>query len=189
MVPVKAFHAAKARLTPVLDEPSRARLARAMAARVLSAAGPTQRYVVCDDDGVADWAASLGHTVVWTPGQGLNGAVTIGVAQALDEGATRVVVAHADLPLASTFEPVLNGPLTLVPDRRLDGTNVISLPAGAAARDFTFSYGPGSFGRHRHNALLLGEVGVIHIDELSFDLDTPEDFRQWISLSTSTPQP
>ena len=38
---------------------------------------------------------------------------------------------------------------TLVPDRRLDGTNVLAVPTEAG---FRFAYGAGSFGRHRAEA-------------------------------------
>ena len=64
----------------------------------------------------------------WTPGLGLDGAVEAGVAWAADEGFDRVVVAHADLPLATGLRHVAGSQgVVLVPDRRADGTNVIAL--------------------------------------------------------------
>ena len=48
LVPVKAFGRAKLRLAEVLDGPARARLAREMADRVLSAATGHPVAVVCD---------------------------------------------------------------------------------------------------------------------------------------------
>ncbi|HTT86744.1 MAG TPA: hypothetical protein VMF60_05225, partial [Acidimicrobiales bacterium] len=52
LIPVKAFAAGKARLSPTLDPVRRAELSRLMATRVLEAAGPLPVAVVCDDDEV-----------------------------------------------------------------------------------------------------------------------------------------
>ncbi|MGC8472170.1 MAG: hypothetical protein ACP5PM_07755, partial [Acidimicrobiales bacterium] len=65
------------------------------------------------------------------------------------------------------------GGITLVPDRRDDGTNVIELPTDAG---FRFSYGPGSFSRHRAESLRLGlDVRVLREPSLSYDVDWPSD--------------
>ena len=100
LVPVKAFADAKLRLAPALPAADRSRLARQMAAHVLAAARPLPVAVVCDDPAVADWARHEGALVVWEPGRGLNGAVQAGVERLRGAGVRKVVVAHADLPLA-----------------------------------------------------------------------------------------
>ena len=170
VVPVKAFGAAKLRLASELSPEGRAALAREMADQVLRAAGSLPTYVVCDDPEVAAWAAAAGAFVARTPGLGLDGAVAAGVRLAGSEGAERVVVAHADLPLATGIEGAV-----IVPDRRADGTNVISIPAGCG---FTFAYGPGSFERHRAEALRLGLVVEVRDDlALAWDVDIPDDLR------------
>lgn len=176
LVPVKAFRRAKLRLAPALPAAERAALARSMAAGVLSAADPLPVAVVCDDDEVADWASERGARVIWTPGEGLDGAVRVGVATLAGEGVERVVVAHADLPLADSLSPLAPGDgVTLVPDRRDDGTNVIVVPAGAG---FVFSYGAGSFQRHRAEALRLGlAVYVVREPRLGWDVDVPADLE------------
>ncbi|MGI0130510.1 MAG: hypothetical protein ACREEC_10235, partial [Thermoplasmata archaeon] len=140
LVPVKAFREAKVRLAPALPPAERAELARSMAGSVVAAARHLPVAVVCDDDEVATWAERLGALVVSEPGRGLNGAVTAGVERLRTNGVARVTVAHADLPLASdlTWPGQFDG-ITLVPDRRRDGTNVVSIPSGAG---FRFSYGP-----------------------------------------------
>jgi 2-phospho-L-lactate guanylyltransferase len=70
-----------------------------------------------------------------------------------------VVVAHADLPLATGLRHVVGSHgVLLVPDRRADGTNVIALPAACG---FRFAYGPGSFHRHRAEAERLGLVVTV----------------------------
>ncbi|MFZ8997826.1 MAG: hypothetical protein ACO3D0_05580 [Ilumatobacteraceae bacterium] len=75
VVPVKAFDAAKARLHGALDDTERSRLARWTASRVIEAARPACTFVACDSDDVATLAESLGASVLWCPGLGLNGAI------------------------------------------------------------------------------------------------------------------
>lgn len=174
VVPVKAFTQAKVRLASALDPTERADLARHMAEIVLLAADPLPVVVVCDDDEVRDWAERSGARVVWCPGRGLNGAVADGVAALREDGVERAVVAHADLPLATRLGWLADFPgVTLVPDRRFDGTNVLALPTGS---DFRFSYGAGSFGRHRAEAARLDLPARIVADpQLAWDVDLPAD--------------
>jgi 2-phospho-L-lactate guanylyltransferase len=174
LVPVKAFHRAKLRLAPALSPARRQELAREMATRVVHSAAGLPVAVVCDDGEVAGWAASLGALVLWEPGRGLNRAVQEGVRQLGELGFDAVVVAAGDLPLATDLRWVTEfAGITLVPDRRHDGTNVIGLPATTA---FTFSYGPGSFARHLEQSRALGgPVRVVHSSSLAWDVDLPED--------------
>ena len=95
--------------------------------------------------------------VIWRPGRGLNGAVADGVAALAATGHDFVIIAHGDLPHAVDLAWIAEfDGITLVPDRRDDGTNVVGLPARAHT-SFRFAYGSGSFdpsprrGRtHRH---------------------------------------
>lgn len=174
MVPVKAFHEAKLRLAPALSPEARAVLAREMATRVVRAAGSLPVTVVCDDPEVHAWAVEVGADAHWTPGLGLDGAVQAGVEVVTAAGAQRVVVAHADLPLATGLDHVVGSVgVLIVPDRHTDGTNVISIPVGTG---FGFSYGPGSFVRHRAEAKRLGlAVEVLDDHILGWDVDLPAD--------------
>lgn len=171
---MKSFAAAKLRLAPILDGAEREALVRSMAATVVRAAGPLPVAVVCDDAAVAAWASSVGAEVVWTPGRGLDGAVADGVAALAAGGAERVIVAHADLPLATDLAWVARFPgVTLVPDARDDGTNVAGVPASAR---FPFAYGPGSFARHAAAALRLElPLRVVRDPRLGRDVDVPAD--------------
>jgi 2-phospho-L-lactate/phosphoenolpyruvate guanylyltransferase len=174
LVPVKAFSAAKIRLAPALPPSERVALARAMAERVVAAAGPDPVAVVCDDRDVAAWARSLGALVIWEPGRGLNGAVDDGVRRLATLGVQHVTVAHADLPLATDLSWICRfSGVTLVPDRHEDGTNVIGVPAGSG---FVFSYGPGSFARHIAEARRLHvPLRIARSTVLSWDVDLPAD--------------
>jgi 2-phospho-L-lactate/phosphoenolpyruvate guanylyltransferase len=184
LIPVKAFGQAKRRLGSALTDPDRITLVRTMAERVVAACAPLPVAVVCDDEGVALWASKLGAVVMWEPGQGLNGAVGAGVDRLARTGTRWVTVAHGDLPRAhglGVLEP-FDG-VTLVPDRRDDGTNVLRLPAGLR---FRFAYGQGSFRAHRAEATRLGlPVRIVRQPDLAYDVDWPDDV---IELSrTSSP--
>jgi 2-phospho-L-lactate/phosphoenolpyruvate guanylyltransferase len=177
LIPVKGFLHAKRRLGGTMTDASRVDLVRAMAETVVKACAPLPAAVVCDDPEVAEWAAGLGATVMWEPGQGLNGAVRSGVEQLARAGVHWVIVAHGDLPRATSFAPLtpFDG-ITLVPDRRDDGTNVLRLPVAA---DFRFAYGPGSFRAHRAEATRLGlPVRVLRIPALAYDVDLPADVAE-----------
>ncbi len=65
--------------------------------------------------------------------------------------------------------------MTLAPDRRDDGTNVIRLPGGCG---FHFSYGPGSFHRHLEECRRLGlATQILRDPALAFDVDLPSDLH------------
>ncbi len=174
VVPVKDFSLAKVRLAPELDPGERRELAREMATVVVRAAAPLPVCIVCDSEVVRAWAHDEGARVIWTPGLGLNGAVQAGVAQLADEGVDTAIVAHSDLPLAISLEWVSATPgVTIVPDRRLDGTNVIAVPTGAG---FRFAYGQGSFAAHRTEAERLAlPLRIVNDSRLGWDVDLPVD--------------
>jgi 2-phospho-L-lactate/phosphoenolpyruvate guanylyltransferase len=177
LIPVKAFAQAKRRLGGAMDDAERVRLVRAMAGHVVAVSAPLPVAVVCDDEEVATWAEGLGAAVVWTPGQGLNGAVRAGVTHLAETGTEWVTVAHGDLPRArglGTLEHFAG--VTLVPDRRDDGTNVLRVPAGY---DVHFAYGPSSFRAHRAEAARLGlPVRVLRVPDLAYDVDWPSDVEE-----------
>ena len=174
LLPVKAFPDAKVRLATALSPDARIALARDMAERVVAAASPLPVAVVCDDEGVASWAESRALRVIAEPGRGLNAAVEAGIAALAGDGFSFAIVAHADLPLATSLHWIdrFSG-ITLVPDRREDGTNVIGLPT---ATDFHFAYGAGSFARHYVEARRCSSaVRVVRQPELAWDVDEPDD--------------
>lgn len=176
LLPVKAFTAAKGRLSVVLDRHARADLARWLAGRVVAAAGELPTFIACDDDEVAAWADQHGAEVLWSPGMGLNGAVDAGRTMIAGKGFDHIVIAHADLPLAAELGPLaLDGTIVIVPDRRRDGTNVIAMPVGV---DLPAAYGGGSFRRHVAAALATGRPLEVRQDPLlSLDVDTPADLN------------
>jgi len=186
LVPIKGFHAAKARLAPVLSEPDRERLARWMARRVLVALRSMPTFVACDDERVADWADGLGAGVLWGPGLGLNGAIDVGVDTLAGKGAEHVLIAHGDLPRPESLSHVgVPDTIVLVPDRRRDGTNVIARPTNVT---LPAEYGGGSFDRHLAAALSTDVAVQVRSDPfLSIDIDTVDDCRHPIAAAVLRP--
>ncbi len=148
-----------------------------MAERVLHAADGMAVIVVTDDDDVAVWATAHGASVTRdVDGGGLNGAVRSGIESAVASSASRVIVIHADIPLAKSldrFASVAPNQSVIVPDARYDGTNLLSIPTGF---DLEFSYGSGSFALH-HRALLRAGLDVVVAPDrlLGADVDHPRD--------------
>lgn len=171
---MKSFSKAKLRLAGALEPAARRALAEDLATRVLAAAQGMPVFVACDDPVVAAWAESREAHVIWTPRLGLSGAVASGVASLGAAGFDLAVVSHADLPLVTSLADLGNeGEVTLVPDRRLDGTNVICVPTEIG---FRFDYGLGSFGRHLEEARRLEvHARVVYDWRLANDLDVPND--------------
>lgn len=177
VIPIKSFTVAKGRLADTLTPAQRAELAQQCAATVVRAAQELPVYVVCADAQVAQWAHELGAHVVDCQTPGLDVAVNAGRVAAEADGATHIIVAHADLPLATRLSHVVReGRVSMVPDRHNDGTNVLAFPAGV---NFTTAYGPGSFDNHTRIAASLGlVVEVINDESLALDLDTADDLGE-----------
>jgi 2-phospho-L-lactate guanylyltransferase len=174
VIPVKSFDLAKGRLAEALDPEERAELARSMAAGVVVAAAPLPTFVVCGSEPVAAWAAEVGADVIRFDRPGLNPAVAHAARVLAGRGFRRMIVAHGDLPLARTLAWVAEfDGVTIVPDRRGEGTNVMAVPLGV---EFDFHYGVGSAGLHRAEAERRGlNHRTVPDDQLGWDVDTPDD--------------
>jgi 2-phospho-L-lactate/phosphoenolpyruvate guanylyltransferase len=176
VIPVKSFALAKQRLSSVLTTSQRATLGRQLATRVVEANRFLRPMIVSDDDEVARWASDLNLRFVRQEESGLNQAVAIAFATLRAENTEMAVIAHSDLATASSLQWVaeFNG-ITIVPDRRNEGTNVLAIPT---KHDFDFTYGVGSFGRHYRTALSTGSNVRVVADRLAgVDLDSPADLR------------
>jgi 2-phospho-L-lactate guanylyltransferase len=176
VVPIRAFALGKARLAAHLDPAERAALGRRLAEQVVGAASGLETLVVSSDEDVRSWARGLQLSAIDDPGT-LDAAAHEGRARLALSGCTRVVIAHGDLPFATTFSGVARDgsrPVVVaVPCHRDDGTPVLSVPAHV---DFAFAYGPGSFRRHAAEARRLGMgFRVVRDGNLAFDVDLPDD--------------
>lgn len=174
LIPLRSLTEGKLRLASAYDAAARARLIDSMANTVLAAAHTLDALVVHDSSVVDTWARERGAMAFQPSAPGLNLAVTEAREHLRDNGYERVIVAHADLPLADDLRRMdLGSGISIVPDRHGDGTNVMCLPTGL---NFTFAYGPGSFAAHLSIARDLGiEPVVLHDDAFSWDVDNPDD--------------
>lgn len=150
-------------------------LASQMASTVLAAASKAfEVFVVCDDEGVADWAKKSEAQTIWCEGYDLNGAVELAAETLAGKGCDEMIVAHSDLINAQDFSPMLDAcPMSIAPDRHKQGTNVLRIPLG---KGFQFQYGKNSFDLHIKEAERLGlEVRIIEKVDLALDIDFGSD--------------
>ncbi|MCC6315792.1 MAG: 2-phospho-L-lactate guanylyltransferase [Thermomicrobiales bacterium] len=199
IVPVRSFTGGKTRLADAIAPQARARLTRRLLDRVL---GQIERsgvaattLVVSPDPIVLAEVADRGPAVegVRQPAAlpGLNAAVTLGREAAAARGADAALTLFADLPLLTPADLVALAaspdPVTIVPDRHGRGTNGLLLRLDGPARRFRFAFGPDSADRHAAEARRLGlDAAILAIPGISFDLDTPED---WRALLATQPGP
>lgn len=193
IVPVKDFACAKGRLAAGLSPATRAGLARAMAEDVLAAlqsAKVAERLcVLSDSPAVHELAVRAGAT--WldensiAAARGLNGAITGAARFAAAEGATALLVVHADLPLltAASIQRVvdtwhrLRGKQRVVLARSHDGGTNIFLAERPQA--FTYRYGVDSYARHLHEcARRRRAVANVEMPGTVLDIDTLADLEQ-----------
>ena len=176
LVPLRSLRDGKLRLADALGTEARAELIKSMAEIVLAAAGEIDVLVVHEDHAVAEWAEACGASALRPDQPGLNKAVAAGHRHLRAAGYERVIIAHADLPLAKDLSVMLQpAPITIAPDRHRDGTNVMCVPA---ALEFPFAYGPGSFRAHQDASRSLGiEPVEVNVPDLSWDVDNPEDLE------------
>lgn len=181
-MPIRSFTFGKRRLAEALGTRARVALGAELAGRVVAAADPLPTLVVSSAPEVRAWATHLDIPVIDDPGS-LDLAAEAGAAWHLARGARRVVVVHADLPLAQSgslrrfatdgARPIV----TLVPSHRDEGSPVFSVPLPLPA-GLQFAYGVGSFRRHLRNARAAGlAVRVVRDPTLAFDLDVADDLR------------
>lgn len=189
VVPLRSFTLGKARLAAVLAESEREALARAMAERVVHAAGNRAVAIVSSAPEVVQWANEHDCDVIDDPGS-LDASAVAGRAWAAARGLPRYAVVHADLPLAESLDAVVSdgdAPVAvIVPDHRDDGNPVLSLPT---ATEFTFAYGPDSAARHADEARRrsLG-VRIVRDAALGFDVDLAVDLEALEALRRTPAQ-
>jgi len=176
VVPLRSFALGKVRLAHALDDDARRKLSRTMAERVVAAAGTRPIVIVSSAPEVTRWADALGVAHIPDPGT-LDGAADAGRAWVRDRRLVRVVVMHADLPLATSLDGIADDAdasvAVLVPDHHHDGNPVLAIPTAA---NFSFQYGPDSCARHAAEARRCGlEVRVVEDRALGFDVDDEND--------------
>jgi 2-phospho-L-lactate/phosphoenolpyruvate guanylyltransferase len=197
IVPVKGIGAANGRLTDLLSEDERARLAEALFLDLIVKL-PRARciddvLVVTSDPPIARQAGWFGHKVlVQENDEGHSEAATAGARVAMADGARRVAMLPVDCPMLDTDEldaHLGRSPRTalIVPDRHGTGTNALMLNPPDL---FLPAFGPDSCARHVSRARATGQSFALErVESLAIDLDTPEDFTLLRDGLLLDPQP
>ncbi len=187
IVPVKPLRRGKSRLAGVLSEDERALLNYSMlnnTLKVLKEVPEIEATLVIsrDPSALSLARANKARTVQEDGSPELNTAIRRATIVVQAYAAQGVLILPADLPLISSadlavFLSHIGKPpeMVIAPDRRDDGTNALFLsPPGL----IEYSYGPGSFLRHLHQAEMFGiRHTVCRLPAFGLDLDIPEDLE------------
>jgi len=190
VVPIKPFALAKRRLSVVLTETERARLARAMLTDLLTTLSHCERVtrVVCvtREKAVPAIAERFGAMVLPEAEPGLSKSVFQAARHLQAQGATSLLMLPTDVPLATSVEIdqliARHGwapAVTLVSDEEGYGTNAIAVSPPDL---MPFRFGRRSFEAHRAAANALGaRVQTLRSPGLALDIDRPDDLRRVLS--------
>jgi 2-phospho-L-lactate guanylyltransferase len=185
ILPVKRFGDAKVRLGDELSGGTRRALTEAMVTDVLMALRRTQAVhevlLVTSEPAAEAIGRGYGASVLHDDAEaGQSAAAQIGIAHALEAGATRVLLVPGDCPALdpAELEALLDRAppgraVTIVADRHGTGTNALVLtPPEVIAPAF----GPGSRERHEQAAAAAGvPCNVEDVPTLALDVDTADD--------------
>lgn len=176
VIPVKSFGLAKQRLSPLLSPHERSRLGRDLATKLVEANRSLEIVIVSDDDDVKAWAHAMDVRFLRESVPGLNRAVTTAQTELRRSGIRQMIVAHSDLASASSLSWTADfDGITIAPDRRSEGTNVLAIRTDV---EFSFGYGSNSFRHHYRQAIATGlPVRVVADRACATDLDAPSDLR------------
>lgn len=191
VLPIKRFGEAKQRLGETLGTGTRRALAEAMVTDVLTALRRSKQVdevVVVTGEHSAEALANAheAHAITEPSEPGQSAAAALGVAWAIERGATRVLLVPGDCPtldpreLDELLAAPNHGPhVIVVPDRHGTGTNALVLTPPGAIQP---SFGPGSRTRHEHAAREAGvECVIAQPRTLLLDVDTSGDLQSLAS--------
>jgi len=190
IIPIRGLASGKSRLADILSPLERRQfntdcLNRTLEAFSQAEGQPARSMVVSPDEEALRHATTLGAMALQEhPVGNLNQAVLQASSFACQQGAGRLLILAADLPRisAEALRRLISGPpsadVHIIVDKTGTGTNGLLLPTSAAQQ---FSFGENSLSRHQ---ALFKDQGyrntTWHDPSLAFDVDTPEDLRQWL---------
>lgn len=185
----KSLGGGKSRLEGVLGPLGRRGLMMSLLRRsfavAIEYAGAANCTVVSHCESVLDLAETKGmRTLRDSDAGGLNGAANFAMQEVRRQGAEHVLLMATDMPwlrvadLRAVAETGVAGCCAVIgADRHGTGTNLLFIPAGAQVH---VSYGPGSLQRHLDEGRRAAGAAVVYRSvEVGFDIDTPEDLREW----------
>ena len=190
LVPIKDTAGAKQRLSSLLDQPSRTRLARAMLHDVLTTLHSWKERpavgVVTGDPYATKLALEYGFEVIPdrdNPGE--TGAIEMATRHCVERGVESTLVIPADIPLIQAWE--LEEIMKQAP---ADGTVLVPAADGrgtnAAFRRpadlFPLRFGNDSFKPHHAAAKATGKPCVVlNLPGIAIDVDNPADLQDLIA--------
>ncbi len=189
IVPVKELANSKSRLTAVLSSEERATLTRRLLRRTLRVLGQSPGVagvlVVSRDTAVTQIAVTYeAISLAEAAGAGLNGAIRLGLQKTAAMGASQALILPSDLPFLRVEDvAVLGEPsapdILIASDRVGTGTNALRLPLPTM---FRVQYGRNSYYKHLAEARRLNHPShTIASPTLQFDLDTPQDWQEYVT--------
>jgi 2-phospho-L-lactate/phosphoenolpyruvate guanylyltransferase len=187
LIPVKNLSNAKQRLSFVLDQPARTKLAQTMLHDVVAAIASWERRPACtlvsSDPFAMELARQYGFEVIPDPANpGETGAIEMATQNCVERGADFTLVIPADIPLiqAGEFDEIMaHAPAqgsVLVPASDGRGTNAaFRRPANL----FPLRFGNDSFRPHLAAARATGKpCQVLESAGIALDVDNPSDLQQ-----------
>lgn len=192
IIPVKSLDAGKGRLSAVLDPAERRDLNRELLDHMLAVTskfpGARNTIVTSPDRDVLDRAEAAGAEALLDTTGDLNAALADAARHAAEGDADGILIVPVDLPHAAPEDLVemvsCRHGVAIAPDRRGIGTNALFV---APPRGFTFRFGENSLEDHVTEARNAGlPVDIARLANLAFDIDTPEDFREWRRTASPT---
>jgi 2-phospho-L-lactate guanylyltransferase len=191
LIPCKALDRGKSRLASVLDADDRLRLCEGFFRQTLSiavaSAGVDAVRTVSADPRAVQLSADAGVKVLSCEGGDLNKTLIRARAAIADQGtAHNCLILPIDLPYLSvralrTFLGHGTG-VVVASDRRRRGTNALWLSSEVFHR-FPFLFGADSLARYVDVARQADiTCNVVDDPDLAFDVDEPNDYREWQKL-------
>jgi 2-phospho-L-lactate guanylyltransferase len=194
VVPVKSPERAKHRLSSLLSEKDRFRLANAMARdvfRTVAKLDEFPRFIVSDDPKILEEARRYGlETIEDRVRQGQSAAVQQGFDLAWERGFSVGLTIPGDVPGVSaeelrhfaTHRPEIE--VLLVSDRERIGTNGLRVVSPDA---ISLRFGEDSLNLHRSEAERANRsFAVLDLEGLQCDLDQPADIAAFLRLNRQT---
>jgi 2-phospho-L-lactate guanylyltransferase len=193
LIPAKPFFKAKTRLNSVLTISERARLSRLLLARTIRLAKSIGDVaVISRSASVRQVAKREGAWALVEHASTLNAAIEQGIEWATHRGMKRVLILPIDLPLlrVSDLQQFISlmkndSPMAIAPCHHEQGTNalLLHLPTRIVPQ-----FGTDSFHKHCIQARDIGIEPVIYrASRFAFDLDSPDDWRQFSLNAVSSP--
>ncbi len=193
IIPVKSFREGKGRLSALLGGAERNALNVELLDHTLSVTaafpGAARTIVVSPDRDVLDRAEAAGAEALLDVAGDLNAALDHAAGHAADHGADAILIVPVDLPQSRPGDllALASCPhgFAIAPDRRGIGTNALYVAPPDA---FRFRFGGNSFQAHLAEARQAGlNAEILTLPNLAFDIDTPDDYREWRRRDAMTP--